>query len=61
MEAGAAKMIEDNEIPLKLKELLAALVNDPVQRESMEKASQRFGRPHAGQVVAERILELIRQ
>lgn len=57
--SGAAVVIRDAELQLRLEPVLMNLVNNKAVRESMAASSKRLGRPHAGRHVAEYVLQLV--
>jgi UDP-N-acetylglucosamine--N-acetylmuramyl-(pentapeptide) pyrophosphoryl-undecaprenol N-acetylglucosamine transferase len=58
-EAGAAVMIADRELGLRLKQELCSLLNDDVRRLVLSEACRKFGKPDAGSNIAKKIMALI--
>jgi UDP-N-acetylglucosamine--N-acetylmuramyl-(pentapeptide) pyrophosphoryl-undecaprenol N-acetylglucosamine transferase len=58
VDAGAAVMIEDRDVKMKLKDVLNSILNDDKKRQQMNEASLALGKPNAGREIAQRILEL---
>ncbi len=59
--AGAARVVRDSELRHQLQSVLMNLLNNKAQRRSMAAASKRLGRPDAGRLVAEYVLQLASQ
>jgi UDP-N-acetylglucosamine--N-acetylmuramyl-(pentapeptide) pyrophosphoryl-undecaprenol N-acetylglucosamine transferase len=59
VDAGAAVMIADRDVQLKLKEVLYSIINDEKKRLQMNEASRAVGIPNAGKDIAQRILGLV--
>ncbi|MBI3580306.1 MAG: undecaprenyldiphospho-muramoylpentapeptide beta-N-acetylglucosaminyltransferase [Ignavibacteriales bacterium] len=57
-DAGAATMIKDGEVFLKLKSALLELLNNKEQLARMSEASLKLGKPQAGREIAIRVVEL---
>ncbi len=57
-DTGGAIMIADNEIKLRLKNELIALLNDENKLKQMSLANKKLGNSEAGKVIAKKILEL---
>ncbi len=60
VDAGAAVMIADQDIQVKLKDEIISLLNNDIKRQQMDKTSRALGRPNAGNEIAQRILNLIK-
>ncbi len=58
VNAGAAMMIADRDVKMKLKDVLNSILNDDKKRQQMNEASLALGKPNAGREIAQRILEL---
>jgi UDP-N-acetylglucosamine--N-acetylmuramyl-(pentapeptide) pyrophosphoryl-undecaprenol N-acetylglucosamine transferase len=58
VEAGAAVMIADRDVKMKLKDVIYSILNDDNKRNQMNKASRAMGKADAGRDIAKRILEL---
>jgi UDP-N-acetylglucosamine:LPS N-acetylglucosamine transferase len=58
VHAGAAMMIADRDVKMKLKDVLNSILNDDKKRQQMNEASLALGKPNAGREIAQRILEL---
>ena len=58
VNAGAALMIADRDVKMKLKDVLNSILNDDKKRQQMNEASLALGKPNAGREIAQRILEL---
>jgi UDP-N-acetylglucosamine--N-acetylmuramyl-(pentapeptide) pyrophosphoryl-undecaprenol N-acetylglucosamine transferase len=58
VDAGAAVMIEDRDVKMKLKDVLNSIINDEKKLKDMNEASRAIGKPNAGREIAQRILEL---
>jgi UDP-N-acetylglucosamine--N-acetylmuramyl-(pentapeptide) pyrophosphoryl-undecaprenol N-acetylglucosamine transferase len=58
-DAGAAVMIADSELSLRLQPELLLLLNDDVRRLVLSEACRKFGKPDAGSSIAQKILTLI--
>ncbi|MCX6122291.1 MAG: undecaprenyldiphospho-muramoylpentapeptide beta-N-acetylglucosaminyltransferase [Ignavibacteriales bacterium] len=58
VDAGAAVMIADRDVKMKLKDVLNSIMNDDKKRLQMNEASRAIGKPNAGREIAQRILEL---
>jgi UDP-N-acetylglucosamine--N-acetylmuramyl-(pentapeptide) pyrophosphoryl-undecaprenol N-acetylglucosamine transferase len=58
VDAGAAMMIADRDVKMKLKVVLNSIMNDDKKRLQMNEASRAIGKPNAGREIAQRILEL---
>jgi len=58
VEAGAAVMIQDGQARSSLHGELQRLLADDAHRASLSKACKKFGKPDAGRVIAETILQL---
>ncbi len=58
VDAGAAVMIEDRDVKMKLKDVLNSIMNNGKKRQQMNEASLAIGKPNAGREIAQRILEL---
>lgn len=59
VEAGAAIMVKDDELQIRLgRELTQLLMNDELRRQ-MAHASKKLGRPEAGENIARKVLELV--
>ena len=58
VDAGAAVMIADRDVKLKLKATISSIINDDKKRLQMCQASRALGKPNAGKDIALRILEL---
>jgi UDP-N-acetylglucosamine--N-acetylmuramyl-(pentapeptide) pyrophosphoryl-undecaprenol N-acetylglucosamine transferase len=58
VDAGAAVMIPDRDVKMKLKEVIHSMINDGRKLEQMNEASRAIGKPNAGREIAQRILEL---
>ena len=58
VDAGAAVMIEDRDVKMKLKDVLNSIMNNDKKRQHMNEASLAIGKPNAGREIAQRILEL---
>jgi len=58
VDAGAAVMIADRDVKMKLREVLHSIMNDDKKRQQMNDASHAIGKPNAGREIARRILEL---
>jgi UDP-N-acetylglucosamine--N-acetylmuramyl-(pentapeptide) pyrophosphoryl-undecaprenol N-acetylglucosamine transferase len=58
-EAGAAVMIADNTVESVLGTVILETLKERAHMESMSKASKSLGKPDAGRIVAEKILNLI--
>jgi UDP-N-acetylglucosamine--N-acetylmuramyl-(pentapeptide) pyrophosphoryl-undecaprenol N-acetylglucosamine transferase len=58
VDAGAAVMIADRDVKMKLKDVLYSMINDDTKRLQMNEASRAIGKPDAGREIAQRILEL---
>ena len=61
VDAGAAVMIADRDVKIKIKETLTSLINDDKKRQQMSDAGRALGKPNAGREIAQRILELIHE
>lgn len=59
VDAGAATMITDDKLRLESKEMILKLIGDPAARSRMSENSKRLGRPEAGKVIAQKILDLV--
>jgi UDP-N-acetylglucosamine--N-acetylmuramyl-(pentapeptide) pyrophosphoryl-undecaprenol N-acetylglucosamine transferase len=59
-DAGAAVMIDDKNVQLKLKDELMTILNDDERREQMNEASRKLGKPDACREIARRILDLVK-
>ena len=60
VNAGAAVMIADRDVKMKLKDVIHSLLNDDKKCRQMNEASLALGKPNAGREIAQRILELAR-
>jgi len=61
-QAGAAVMIRQDRLTgSSLAEAIRALYEDPSKLKSMREAVKKFGRPHAGEKIAEDFLQVIRR
>ena len=60
VDAGAAAMVQDSEIGMKLKQEVLGLLNDAGKQAKMSQASKRLGKPEAGMEIAKKILEQVR-
>ena len=60
-DAGAAVMIADRDVKMKIKETLTSLMDDDKKRRQMSDAGRALGKPEAGREIARRILELIHE
>ena len=58
VDAGAAVMIADRDVKMKLKDVMYSILNDDTKRNQMNKASRAIGKADAGRDIAKRILEL---
>lgn len=58
-DAGAAVMIEDNEVAQKLGTTVVDLLNDTSRLKAMSSASRALGRPDAGPTIARKVLEFL--
>jgi len=58
VDAGAAMMIADRDVKMKLKIVITSIINDDKKRQQMNEASRAIGKPNAGREIAQRILEL---
>ena len=58
VNAGAAVMIADQDVKIKLKDVLNSILDDDKKRRQMNEASLALGKPNAGREIAQRILEL---
>jgi UDP-N-acetylglucosamine--N-acetylmuramyl-(pentapeptide) pyrophosphoryl-undecaprenol N-acetylglucosamine transferase len=58
VDAGAAVMIADRDMKMKLKDVLYSILNDDHKRSRMNEASRTIGKADAGREIARRILEL---
>jgi UDP-N-acetylglucosamine--N-acetylmuramyl-(pentapeptide) pyrophosphoryl-undecaprenol N-acetylglucosamine transferase len=58
VDAGAAEMIADRDVKMKLKGVLHSMLNNDKKRQQMNDASHAIGKPNAGREIAQRILEL---
>ena len=58
VNAGAAVMIADRDVKMKLKDVIHSLLNDDKKCRQMNEASLALGKPNAGREIAQRILEL---
>ena len=58
VDAGAAVMIADRDVKMKLKDVLHSIINDNKIRQKMNDASRTIGKADAGREIALRILEL---
>ncbi len=61
VDAGAAIVIQDEEMEAKLSDAVLALLNDKIKINSMAAAARGLGKPNAGQVIAGKILALSQQ
>ena len=59
VDAGAAVMIADRDVKMKIKETLSSLLDDDKKRLHMSEAGRALGKPNAGREIAQRVLELI--
>jgi UDP-N-acetylglucosamine--N-acetylmuramyl-(pentapeptide) pyrophosphoryl-undecaprenol N-acetylglucosamine transferase len=59
VDAGAATMITDRDVQIKMKSELLALLNDDVKRQKMSQACRFLGKPNAGAKIAATILEIL--
>jgi UDP-N-acetylglucosamine--N-acetylmuramyl-(pentapeptide) pyrophosphoryl-undecaprenol N-acetylglucosamine transferase len=59
VDAGAALMIADRDVKVKLREVLHSVLSDDVKRMRMNEASRAIGKPNAGREIAQKILALI--
>jgi UDP-N-acetylglucosamine--N-acetylmuramyl-(pentapeptide) pyrophosphoryl-undecaprenol N-acetylglucosamine transferase len=59
VDAGAAIMITDENVKIKLKNELIYLLSDHQKMQQMNEASRRIGKPDAGPKIARRILDLV--
>lgn len=60
VDAGAAIIIDDREVKMKLKDELFSLLNDDKKRQHMKEASRALGKPSAGIEIAQRVLEFVK-
>jgi UDP-N-acetylglucosamine--N-acetylmuramyl-(pentapeptide) pyrophosphoryl-undecaprenol N-acetylglucosamine transferase len=60
VDAGAAVMIADRDVKMKLKDVLNSIMNDEKKLKNMNEASHAIGKPNAGREIAQRILELVK-
>jgi UDP-N-acetylglucosamine--N-acetylmuramyl-(pentapeptide) pyrophosphoryl-undecaprenol N-acetylglucosamine transferase len=58
VDAGAALMIADQDVKMKLKVVLNSIINNNKKLKQMNEASRVVGKPNAGREIAQRILEL---
>jgi UDP-N-acetylglucosamine--N-acetylmuramyl-(pentapeptide) pyrophosphoryl-undecaprenol N-acetylglucosamine transferase len=58
VDAGAAVMIADRDVKMKLKGVLHSIISDNKKRQKMNEASRTIGKADAGRKIAQRILEL---
>jgi UDP-N-acetylglucosamine--N-acetylmuramyl-(pentapeptide) pyrophosphoryl-undecaprenol N-acetylglucosamine transferase len=58
VNAGAAVMVVDRDVKMKLKDAIQSLINDDKKRQQMNEASRAIGKPNAGREIAQRIVEL---
>jgi UDP-N-acetylglucosamine--N-acetylmuramyl-(pentapeptide) pyrophosphoryl-undecaprenol N-acetylglucosamine transferase len=58
VDAGASVMIADRDVKLKLKDVIISVMNDEKRLKQMREESRKIGKPNAGKVIAQRILEL---
>jgi UDP-N-acetylglucosamine--N-acetylmuramyl-(pentapeptide) pyrophosphoryl-undecaprenol N-acetylglucosamine transferase len=58
VDAGAAALIFDHELVLKLEDMVFGLLQDDRQRDEMAKRSRSLGRPEAAKTIAEAVLHL---
>ena len=58
VNAGAAEMIRDADLSQRLESVLMNIVNNKALQESMAAAGKRLGKPDAGRIVADYILQL---
>lgn len=58
VNAGAAEMIADNDLPAPLERRLMSLLADKTALKSMSTASRRLGNPNAGKTIAKFLLAL---
>lgn len=61
VDAGAAIMIADRDVKIKIKETLVSLMHDDKRRRQMSDAGRALGKPNAGREIAQQILELIHE
>jgi UDP-N-acetylglucosamine--N-acetylmuramyl-(pentapeptide) pyrophosphoryl-undecaprenol N-acetylglucosamine transferase len=59
VDAGAALMIADRDVKVKLREVLHSVLSDDAKRLRMSEASRAIGKPNAGREIAKKILALI--
>jgi UDP-N-acetylglucosamine--N-acetylmuramyl-(pentapeptide) pyrophosphoryl-undecaprenol N-acetylglucosamine transferase len=59
-DAGAAVMIADRDVKMKLQDAIHSIMNDDKKRNQMNEASRAIGKPNAGREIARRILELVK-
>lgn len=60
VDAGAAIMIADKDVQMKLKTVINSIINDDKKLKQMNEASRAIGKPNAGREIAKRILELVK-
>ena len=58
VNAGAAIMIADQHVKMKLKDAIFSIINNEEKCRQMSEASRTLGKPNAGKEIAQRILEL---
>jgi len=58
VDAGASVMIADQDVKIKLKDVINSIIKDDKRRQQMNEASLAIGKPNAGREIAQRILEL---
>lgn len=58
-QAGAAIIVPDGEVKAALGRTILELLKDSARMESMSKASKSLGKPDAGRIIAEKILNLV--
>jgi UDP-N-acetylglucosamine--N-acetylmuramyl-(pentapeptide) pyrophosphoryl-undecaprenol N-acetylglucosamine transferase len=61
VDAGAAVMIADRDVKLRLKEVLHSIISNEKIIAQMNEASHAMGKPNAGGEIAKRILELAKK
>ena len=59
VDAGAATMIADRDVLIKMKSELLALLNDDMKRQKMSQACRFLGKPNASAEIATTILEIL--
>jgi len=60
VDAGAAVMIADKDVQMKLETVINSIINDDKKLKQMNEASRAIGKPNAGREIAKRILELVK-